>query len=584
MRSSTLEVPAGPAIPGKAERRMRLRYHSRTMYTRFFGLTEKPFAITPDPRYLYLSERHAEALAHLLYGIDDAGGFVQLTGEVGTGKTTMVRSFLGQLPAHADIALILNPRVTPEEFLLTIVDELHVAVPGAARGSVRAIVDALNRFLLDAHGRGRRVVVIVDEAQQLSADVLEQVRLLTNLETETRKLLQIILVGQPELREVLARNDLRQLAQRITGRYHLDPLSRAESAAYVQHRLKVAGATTEVFTPGALRTLHRLSGGVPRLINVIADRALLGAYTREQHRVPPLLVRRAAGEVRGRAITPAWLPWTLGGVAAAGAAMFAFGLGALIVGGRAQHLATGPAAAATAAAAVHAPPPGLPAALTAAAPAPVRDAPPPPAVAGFLTAHAADTSTDAAFARLFALWKLPFDAHGGRPCDQAVSQGLECLAEKGTLAQLRLLNRPAILSLVTENGVEHQVVVSALTDRTALIEAGEATVTADLLDLQRGWYGEFLVLWRPPVAMAHPLRPGMHGAEVRWLRQGLATVRGEAVRDDSDRYDTDLERLVEDFQRSHRLVVDGIAGEQTQLLLDALVGAPGTPTLHARGG
>ena len=207
------------------------------MYTSFFGLAEKPFAITPDPRYLYLSERHAEALAHLLYGIDDAGGFVQLTGEVGTGKTTMVRSFLAQLPAHADVALILNPRITPEEFLLAICDELHVAVPEALRGSVKAIVDLLNQFLLDAHARGRRVVVIVDEAQQLSADVLEQVRLLTNLETATQKLLQIILVGQPELREVLARNDLRQLAQRITGRYHLDPLSRPESAAYVRHRL-----------------------------------------------------------------------------------------------------------------------------------------------------------------------------------------------------------------------------------------------------------------------------------------------------------------------------------------------------------
>ncbi|HXQ64411.1 MAG TPA: AAA family ATPase [Steroidobacteraceae bacterium] len=554
------------------------------MYTRFFGLTEKPFAITPDPRYLYLSERHAEALAHLLYGIDDAGGFVQLTGEVGTGKTTMVRSLLGQLPAHADIALILNPRVTPEEFLLTIVDELHVAVPQAARGSVRSIVDLLNRFLLDAHARGRRVVVIVDEAQQLSADVLEQVRLLTNLETDTRKLLQIILVGQPELREVLARNDLRQLAQRITGRYHLDPLSRTESAAYVEHRLKVAGATTEVFTAGALRELHHLANGVPRLINVIADRALLGAYTREQHRVPALLVRRAASEVRGRPVTPAWLPWTLGAVAAAGAAMFAFGLGALVVGGRAQHSVAGPApAAATAAAQVRASaaPPVAPAT---AAPGPVPDAAPPATVSGFLAAHAADTSTDAAFARLFALWKTPFDAHDGRPCDQAAAQGLECLAEKGTLAQLRLLNRPAILPLVTENGVEHQVVVSSLTDRTARLEAGEAALTADLLDLQRGWYGEFLVLWRPPVAMAHPLRPGMHGADVRWLRQGLAAVRGEPVHEESDRYDTDLERLVEDFQRAHRLVVDGIAGEQTQLLLDALVGAPGTPTLHASGG
>ena len=265
------------------------------MYTSFFGLAEKPFAITPDPRYLFLSERHAEALAHLLYGIDDAGGFVQLTGEVGTGKTTIVRSLLAQTPAHADVALILNPRVTPEEFLLAICDELHVAFrTPRVRGSIKALVDHLNLLLLDAHARGRRVVLVIDEAQQLSADVLEQVRLLTNLETARAKLLQIILVGQPELRELLARTDLRQLAQRITGRYHLDPLARHESAAYVRHRLRVAGATSEVFTDAALAELHRLAQGVPRLLNVIADRALLGAYTREQRRVTPALVRRAA--------------------------------------------------------------------------------------------------------------------------------------------------------------------------------------------------------------------------------------------------------------------------------------------------
>src|SRR3972149_8083891 len=179
------------------------------MYTSFFGLTEKPFAITPDPRYLYLSERHAEALAHLSYGIQEAGGFIQLTGEVGTGKTMVLRSLLQQLPAHCDMALILNPRITPPEFLLAICDELHMPVPERLTSSVKGLVDLLTRVLLDAHGRGRRVVVMVDEAQNLSPDVLEQVRLLTNLETATQKLLQIILVGQPELREVLGRSDLR---------------------------------------------------------------------------------------------------------------------------------------------------------------------------------------------------------------------------------------------------------------------------------------------------------------------------------------------------------------------------------------
>ena len=220
------------------------------MYTSFFGLAEKPFAITPDPRYLYLSERHAEALAHLLYGINESGGFIQLTGEVGTGKTTVVRTLLSRVPHHADVAVILNPRVTPVEFLLTICEELGLGIADADRDSVKQMVDALNRRLLNAHAEGRRIIVLVDEAQNLSIDVLEQVRLLTNLETPTQKLLQIILIGQPELRELLDRTDLRQLAQRITGRYHLKPLSREETKGYVRHRLRVAGATEEIFTPG----------------------------------------------------------------------------------------------------------------------------------------------------------------------------------------------------------------------------------------------------------------------------------------------------------------------------------------------
>ncbi|HVQ24859.1 MAG TPA: AAA family ATPase, partial [Planctomycetota bacterium] len=289
------------------------------MYTSFFGLNEKPFAITPDPRYLYLSERHTEALAHLAYGISEAGGFIQLTGEVGTGKTTVLRSLLQQLPPHCDVALILNPRVTPAEFLLAICDELHVGVPPGDDGSVKALVDLLTHFLLDAHGRSRRIVLMVDEAQNLDADVLEQVRLLTNLETATQKLLQIILIGQPELREVLARPELRQLAQRITGRYHLEALRKSETIAYLRHRARVAGATRDLFTGAAQRELHRLSGGVPRIINVIADRALLGAYTLEEPVVNGTLVRRAASEVYGRPVLAPWVRWLAIGGTAAGA-------------------------------------------------------------------------------------------------------------------------------------------------------------------------------------------------------------------------------------------------------------------------
>src|ERR1700742_4363817 len=283
------------------------------MYLSFFGLNEKPFAITPDPRYLYLSERHAEALAHLLYGINEAGGFVQLTGEVGTGKTTIVRSLLAQTPKNAEIALILNPKMTAPEFLLTICEELGIGVPDAATESLKDLVDILSGYLLRAHGAGRRVVVVVDEAQNLAPAVLEQVRLLTNLETNTQKLLQIILIGQPELRELLGRNELRQLAQRITGRYHLDPLSRDETSAYVRHRLRVAGATTDIFSGLGLAEVYRLSGGTPRVINVVCDRALLGAYSMDRHRVTGTLVRNAASEVFGKRIIPNWLPWAAAG-------------------------------------------------------------------------------------------------------------------------------------------------------------------------------------------------------------------------------------------------------------------------------
>ena len=255
------------------------------MYTSFFGLNEKPFSITPDPRYLFMSERHGEALAHLVYGVTESGGFMQLTGEVGTGKTTLVRTLLqNRLPDNADVAVILNPQLSALEFLETICEELGISGI-EQKDSSKALIDALNQYLLAAHAEGRRTIILVDEAQNLARDVLEQVRLLTNLETSKQKLLQIILIGQPELRELLARTDLRQLAQRITGRYHLEPLSRIETAEYIEHRLRVAGALGEIFDGAAKREVFRRSQGVPRLINVICDRALLGAYSHESRRV-----------------------------------------------------------------------------------------------------------------------------------------------------------------------------------------------------------------------------------------------------------------------------------------------------------
>jgi general secretion pathway protein A len=549
------------------------------MYTSFFGLQEKPFAITPDPRYLYLSERHAEALAHLLYGINEAGGFVQLTGEVGTGKTTVIRSLLEQLPGHAEVALILNPRVTPAEFLLTICEELHITVPEAGKSSTKTLMDLLGRYLLETHARGRRVVLIVDEAQNLSAQTLEQVRLLTNLETATTKLLQIILIGQPELRVLLDQPDLRQLAQRITGRYHLSPLSVEETAGYVKHRMRVAGATAEAFTPGALREIFRLSGGIPRVINVMCDRALLGAFTREDHRVGASYIRQAAEEVYGRPVPAPWLKWATGGAIAVALAIAAFGAWTFYshreVPRVAKAASVAPRPAATAAAATPVP-------AAASTPAVVAPAPVTVPFDQVLASNGNDTTTEAALGKLFALWGAHYTPTQGRGCDQATRQGLECLFMKGSWAQLRTLNRPAILTLTDDVGRTHQVVLAALDDEKATIDLGGQPHPVSIAGLSRYWFGDFLLLWRPPMAVAKALTPGMRGADVRWLRESLRTAQGLPAAPGPDVYDEDLVRLVQDFQRTHRLNIDGVAGVQTQIVLDTVLNATGSPTIVAQ--
>lgn len=268
------------------------------MYKEHFGLRETPFSIAPDPRYLYMSDGHQEALAHLLYGIKGDGGFILLTGEVGTGKTTVCRCLLEDLPDTVDVAFILNPKLNAAELLATICDELGIRYPKGSK-SEKVFIDRINAYLLDSHGKGRRTILIIEEAQNLSEDVLEHVRLLTNLETNERKLLQIVMIGQPELLEKLERPELRQLAQRITARYHLGPLTRSEVSAYVSHRLAVAGARGALFPASTLDPLYKLTGGIPRLINVVCDRALLGAYVQGQDRADGHTLDKAAREVFG---------------------------------------------------------------------------------------------------------------------------------------------------------------------------------------------------------------------------------------------------------------------------------------------
>ncbi len=552
------------------------------MYTSFFGLNEKPFSITPDPRYLFMSERHGEALAHLVYGVTESGGFIQLTGEVGTGKTTLVRSLLlDRMPDNADVAVVLNPQLSVVEFLATICEELHIEVVHN-KGSVKALTDALNRHLLDAHAAGRRTILVVDEAQNLAPAVLEQVRLLTNLETAKQKLLQIILIGQPELRELLARTDLRQLAQRITARYHLEPLTREETASYIEHRLKVAGALGEVFDAAAKKEVFRLSHGVPRLVNVICDRALLGAYAKESRPVTARLVRQAAAEVKGEFEPSPWLSRAAYAAVLAGAAIIAVGSWSVL------RQETPPAPQETQV-------PVQQAAIVAEQPRPVVEeavaeavvqAPVPapgPSLQEQLQLAKELTSTSFALAALFETWGLEYRAGGRTGCQQAAAAGLDCLYQRGSWAGLAQMDRPAVLTLVDDNGDSHEVVLTAIRGDNAELSIGGVLVTHPVAEVTAAWFGEFMLLWRPPTGAAVPLGAGTRGPEVVWLRDSLAAIDGRyaSANPQSDMFDDELDRIVRAFQRDHRLDVDGVAGQQTQIIINSLLGVDGTPQLSS---
>jgi len=570
------------------------------MYTSFFGLNEKPFSITPDPRYLFMSERHTEALAHLIYGVRESGGFIQLTGEVGTGKTTLVRTLLQQVPDNANVAVILNPQVSRNEFLSAICEELHVPLGDRAH-NIKDLTNALNACLLENHSDGRRTILIVDEAQNLRVDVLEQVRLLTNLETTKQKLLQIILIGQPELREMLARNDLRQLAQRITGRYHLEPLSREETRAYVDHRLKVAGAVGPIFSNAAKRELYRLTHGVPRMINVIADRAMLGAFSEDSHVVTPRLLRKAASEVSGHKTTFGWaqklsMAAILAALLAGAGWLYANRPAAVPVAQPAPPASAplqpsgAPAASGgqpTAAVTLPAPPPAANP-VTPAAPdlVPDKEAARDKPVAGpdleqiLVERAAATTNTDSAFATLFALWGLDYADGSARACEQAFGDGLRCLFQRGSLAQVRALDRPAILSLRDAASVQHQIVIAGLDATHAHLAIGADSYAVPLAELNNYWFGDYLLLWRPQGDAVKQLSPGMRDANIRWLRESLAMIQGEpAAPMNSDIYDEQLEARVRDYQRQRRLTVDGLVGFQTQIAINTDLDHDTTPRL-----
>ncbi len=562
------------------------------MYAAFFGLKHEPFSIAPDPRFLFMSERHREALAHLLYGLKGGGGFVLLTGEIGAGKTTVCRCFLEQIPKRCNVAYIFNPKLTVEELLRSVCEEFRVPYEHVGPGvpTVKDYVDALNGFLLRTHAVGQNNVLIIDEAQNLSADVLEQLRLLTNLETSERKLLQIILIGQPELRSMLARPEMEQLAQRVIARYHLDALSQAETEQYIGHRLGVAGMSRPVpFDRSAMRAIHKLARGIPRRINLLCDRALLGAYASGRATVDKRIVAQAAGEVFDSAVpvpsaarAPGGAPAArrssavgLGIGVAAGAAMFGMVALALDRGWGSAPLAARTAGPVTAAAAASAAPkPPMAAAVPVAASAATAPASA-PAVLSSLDWGALLRSENQAWRELAAGWRLQLNGDGD-PCQAAAREQVHCFRAAGSsLALVRQLDRPVILTLYEDAGARPAyALLVGLTDRTATLRTGQASQTVALNALAGAWRGELATLWRSPPGYGAASRGVETEPVQQWLQarleQWARSTTGSGVADASVR--TDLKSRVTSFQLAQGLKPDGRAGPMTFMQLNRAAG------------
>ena len=496
------------------------------MYEEWYGFTEKPFNLTPDPKFLYLSQRHAEAFAHLEFGRRERGGFILITGEVGTGKTTLARYFLGRLPENTATAVVLYPVLTAAELLRSTLLDLHVSSNGQ---SLKELVDALHRFLLEARRQGRDVVLLIDEAQDLSPEVIEQIRLISNLETDTEKLIQIVLMGQSELRDLLARRELRQLAQRVTARYHLDPLSRAETEEYVRHRLTVAGGAGKVtLTPGALRTLHRLSSGIPRLINLICDRALLAGYVQGQRTIEAAMVRQAGSEVRDRRdarVSPRHLALLVTGLVVAVAFVTALALPRTLRAPNETYTVAAPGPA-LASPPVSPPPPGAETAQ----------------LESLLLTTPRAGSFDSAVSRVAALWGEP---------------RLERTSLRTHLEQVRRLDLPSVLEMFHPGRRDTCFLALLGLDRDhALVAVGnEPPLRVPLPDLDRFWTREAVFLWRDPA--------GLQQDRVRaeqWARDALARLG----------YEGDLPGAVGRFQRDAQLLADGVIGSRTLMTLYSL--------------
>ncbi len=585
------------------------------MYEKHFNFSDNPFTIAPNPRYLYLTGRHREALAHLTYGLRENGGFILLTGEVGTGKTTVCRCLLERVPDNVHLALVLTPALGVNELLEAICDEFGVAHEKGA--TTKGLTDALNRYLLDVHAQGQRVVVVIDEAQNLDVAVLEQLRLLTNLETNEQKLLQIILIGQPEFLEQLERPELRQLSQRIVARFHLTPLKAGEVQAYVAHRLKVAGGNASIFPRAVLLRIAQLSKGVPRVINLLCDRALLGCYVQEKHQVDMRTLEQAAREVFGERRAPrrrAGRGWEMQTFrkrrwampAAAAIAVVAVGAGVYLQApalnverwGAFQRFVAGeapPAPENAPAILVEPPQAAVSAPAEVAVAKPATEIEPPVAPLTWDSLAQEEHSEAGAYLALFKSWKVDYSAAEAQaPCGFASRNRLDCWHKRGKWRDLERLNRPVLLKMATDEGVVFYAALLGINKGDLRLGLGDREMKVARSEIEKRWTNEFTLLWRRPPGFARTLRPGDKSKFVSWVKERVSQVEGRKVSHrqssgqspgqpsgqpsaQSSVYNFALVNRVRNLQRRCGLRVDGLVGRETVIMISGLTSS--VPTL-----
>lgn len=530
------------------------------MYHSYFGIEEQAFSIAVNPRYLYMSAQHREALAHLLYGVN-SGGFVMLTGEVGTGKTTIIRCLLEQLPKHADVAMIMNPAASARDLLCSICDELEIDyLPDET--SLKILTDKLYEFLLTNHSKGRNTIVLIDEAQLLRVSTLEQIRLLTNLESNTQKLLQIILVGQPELNELLAKPALRQLSQRITARYHLRPLSQEETGAYIKHRLQIAGMPPgrQPFPDPIIKKVHAISGGIPRLINILCDRMLLGAYTQETTQIDNNIYKQATLEVMGDRARPQAQNYQTYFYLAA----IALGL---LVAGLLIWLLLAPPNKPTTAAPAQQPAPAPAQTPTATATPATPASPNTTPAASALPTGASMVAEGELFwqptqnqALLDLLGYVGIDKNNAMyPCWVVNKEGLHCETQKAaTWDDFKRFNRPAVLSLTTKSRQAGYVALIGIEGLEADLLVNGHRKRISLETLGGLWTGEFVFIWRKPEGFDGPVGLGSKAPIVAWVAQRFASIDKQTAPLTAGVFNPPLQRRIKVFQQTQNITDDGL--------------------------